>query len=126
MVSLERFQELADEIADEIPEEFYRELNGGIVLLERSKLHEQSRPEAPLYIMGEFTRSRMMGRHILLYYGSFAAVYSALDEEALRRELRRVMLHEFTHHLESLSGVRTLEEKDARRLAQYKSKFKSD
>ena len=34
MISLERFQEIACEIADEIPKEFFKKLNGGIILLE--------------------------------------------------------------------------------------------
>lgn len=126
MVSLDKFQELADEAAADIPQEFFNKLNGGIVLLERAKLHPDSVPGHPLYIMGEFTHSAMMGRHILLYYGSFTATYGYLGDDELKERIRHIILHEFTHHLESLAMTRELEKDDIRRLAQYKAQFEQE
>ena len=91
MISLERFQDIACEIADEIPREFFHTLNGGIILLDQAKLHEDSVPEAPLYVMGEYSSSRMMGQSIQLYYGSFERTFGNLPEEQLREEIRKVI-----------------------------------
>ena len=118
MITLDRFEELAEEAVADVPEEFFEHLNGGIVIVDRVK-----NPEHPLYIMGEYTQSRMMGRHILLYYGSFMKVYSDISEDALRSVIRATTLHEFTHHLESLSGEKDLEIKDEKRLFDYKRRY---
>ncbi len=123
MITLERFEELAEEAISDVPEEFFGQLNGGIVIVDRLKNHEDSVPEHPLYVMGEYTQSRMMGRHILLYYGSFMRVYGDIDEKALRSVIRATILHEFTHHLESLSGEKDLEIKDEIKLADYKKRY---
>lgn len=123
MITIDRFQELADEAAADIPQEFFDHLNGGIVILPQRKLHPESRPESPLCVMGEYTHSHMMGRNILLYYGSIMSGYGHLDDESLKNEIRRIILHEFTHHLESLAGTNQLEVDDAVRLRRYLSQF---
>lgn len=123
MVTLDRFEELAEEAISDVPEEFFEHLNGGIVIVDRVKNHEDSVPERPLYVMGEYTQSRMMGRHILLYYGSFMKIYGDLDEKAVVPVIRATILHEFTHHLESLSGEKDLEIKDKIKLSDYKRKY---
>ncbi len=120
MVTLDRFEELAEEAVSDVPEEFFQHLNGGIVIVDRVKNHTDSVPSQPLYVMGEYTYNRMMGRHILLYYGSFMKVYGDISEDALRSVIRATILHEFTHHLESLSGENDLEVKDKIKLADYK------
>lgn len=116
MLSFEQVGALLDEIAEEFPPAFYRELNGGISLLPEAK-HNPA--HASLYIMGEYHNDSAMGRYITIYYGSFAAVHSELDEEDLYDELYTVLAHEFTHHMESLAGERGLEVKDAEFLQEY-------
>ncbi|MDR1001729.1 MAG: metallopeptidase family protein [Oscillospiraceae bacterium] len=74
--------------------------------------------------MGEYSYSRDLGRMITIYYGSFAAVYGYLTPEDLKKEIRRTLLHEFTHHLESLSGLSDLEVKDKIEMEQYKQHTK--
>ncbi|MCL2695814.1 MAG: metallopeptidase family protein [Clostridiales bacterium] len=124
MISFEDAGTILDEIAEELPEEFYRELNGGIVLLHRSKLHARSLDPSRLYILGQYHyQPRGLGRYIEIYYGSFRRVYGHLDPERQKEELRRVLLHEFTHHIESLAGERGLEIKDAIRMEEYRKKF---
>ncbi len=123
MITLDRFEELAEEAIADVPGEFFEHLNGGIVIVDRVKNHEDSVPEAPLYVMGEYTQSRMMGRHILLYYGSFMKIYGDIDETAAIPVIRATILHEFTHHLESLSGEKDLEIKDETRLSDYKRRY---
>ncbi len=116
--SIEEVHQILDEIAEELPEEFFNKLNEGIVLLPEYKLHPESRTRDKLYIMGEYIRS-ITGRRIAIYYGSFEKVCSYLSIEELRDRLRDTLLHEFTHHLESLGGERGLEIKDAEDMKKY-------
>lgn len=123
MITITAFGGMADSIVDELPVEFFRKLNGGVIISENTKLHSQSRPEAPLYILGEYCTSNL-GKSIMLYYGSFVATYPHLVGREAKSRLREVILHEFRHHLEYLSGTNELEKDDAVRLAQYKAKYK--
>ena len=125
-MTLEHFSQLADEVADEIPQEFFRKLNGGIILQTNAKLHAQSVPGAPLYVMGEYCRSHMMGRHIVIYFGSMNRVYGRCSDEEMKKHIRSTIFHEFRHHLESLGGSRELEVEDAVRLAAYREKYHVD
>jgi len=117
--TIDRVHELLDQIAEEIPQAFYKDLNGGIVLLESSKEHPIGRPNHPLYIMGEYHRS-VIGRQIIIYYGSFQKAYRNMSEKKLYEKLKETLLHEFTHHLENMAGERGLEIKDARQLNDYR------
>ena len=117
--SIDDVQEMLERISDEIPQDFYRELNGGVVLVEYAKKHTDTQPDFPLYIMGEYQRSAM-GRQIILYYGSFQNAYTHLSEKRLYEKLKETLLHEFTHHLENLAGERGLEIKDEEQLNTYR------
>lgn len=119
--SIDKIHEMLDEIAEEIPKEFFRNLNEGIVLLPEYKIHPDSRAEDKLYIMGEYSKS-VTGRHIKIYYGSFKKVYEGSSMITLRKKLKDTLLHEFTHHLESLAGERGLEIKDYKNIQEYKRK----
>ena len=68
--------------------------------------------------MGEYVKS-ISGRHIKIYYGSFKNVNYGISLELLREKLRDALLHEFTHHLESLAGGEGLEIKDYYDLEKY-------
>ena len=117
MVSFEEAGLMLDEIADAIPEVLYRQLNGGVNLVPQTKTHPV--PGAPdLFVMGEYHHDAM-GRYILLYYGSLSRAYGHFSNEAFREKLREVLVHELTHHNESLAGVKDLEVKDAMFLAEY-------
>jgi len=117
---------MLDEIADGLPKDFYKELNGGIILSPDTKMHPESHESGNLYIMGEYHNDRKgyggLGRYIVMYFGSFVMLYPNLPPERLKAELRRVLIHEFTHHLESLAGERDLEIEDAHKLARYKQR----
>lgn len=115
MVSYHRVGDILDMLAEELPPEFYRELSGGILLIreERASLHGDE-----LAIMGEYIVSPS-GRMIKIYYGSFEELYGWMDEEQLTEQLREVLRHEFTHHMESLAGERGLEIKDEMQLREY-------
>lgn len=117
MISIERMHEMLEQIANTFPEEFYERLNGGISLLPEVKVSAHARSN-DLYVLGEYRRD-MMGRYIVIYYGSFARVHRGRSDSAVYEELRKTVAHEFTHHLEDLAGERDLEREDERDLDDY-------
>ena len=119
--SFEEIRELLDEIAEEVPEAFYQELHGGIILMPEEKKHRESKDFENLYIMGEYHRN-VMGRKILIYYGSFKKMYPKASIGILRKKLKDTLLHEFTHHIESLAGERGLEKKDEEKMKKYRQR----
>ena len=127
MITFDEVGQMLDDIAVEIPQDFYRELNGGIILLPEAKIHPESRNPGNLYILGEYHNDRTgyggLGRYIAIYYGSFINLYADIKPERQKEHLRKVLLHEFTHHLESLAGEKALAVKDEVELEKYKRKF---
>ncbi len=119
MVSFEEVGVMLDEIAMELPEPIYKGLNGGINLLPQAKFHPADMA-GDLFVLGEYRVEGHLGRYIAIYYGSFVRLYGNLPEHAQRDILRRLLIHEFTHHLESLAGERDLEYEDARGIAIYR------
>ena len=119
ILSFDQAGDLLDEMAEEFPEEFYAQLNGGISLLPEAKEDPEGED---LYIMGEYCND-MMGRYIVLYYGSFAALAQQEEwtEEDWEDELYTTLAHEFTHHIEGLAGERGLEIRDELEMEQYRA-----
>lgn len=115
---IDRVHEMLDEIAENLPEDFFNKLNEGVVLLPQLKYHPKSRTDRRLYVMGEYHRS-FTGSHIRIYYGSFKRVFRHLSQEQLKERLEHTLLHEFTHHLETLAGERGLIIKDEEQLKKY-------
>lgn len=115
---IERVHEILDEIAETLPPEFFNKLNEGVVLLPQHKYHPQSRNDRRLYVMGEYHKS-ITGSHIRIYYGSFKRVFRNISEEELKNHLEHTLVHEFTHHLETLAGERGLIIKDHEALKKY-------
>ena len=99
-----------EEIAGQVPEAFFEDLDGGIQLEEQA-LSDPDFPPGEMYVMGEYVHD-MLGRYILLYYGSFAALLSGEDEEGGKAEIFATVAHEFTHHLEETAGLHALDDKD--------------
>ena len=129
MITFDEAGAMLDDIAGEIPQDFYNELNGGIILLPDVKLHPVSsnKTGADLFILGEYHNDRTgyggLGRYIAVYYGSFMQLYANLKPEHQKEQLKKIILHEFTHHLESLAGEEGLAVKDEIKLEKYKRKF---
>lgn len=121
MITMDEVQEMLDEIAGEFPYDFFKELNGGIILLPEVKPDTKSMDD-DLYILGEYNRSINMGRYIAIYYGSFIRLYGHLDRRSFRERIKNTIKHEFTHHLESLAGERELERKDMQFIRNYLDK----
>ena len=119
ILSFDQVGDLLDEMAEEFPQEFYADLNGGISLLPEAREDPEGED---LYIMGEYCND-MMGRYIVLYYGSFAALAEQEDwtEEDWEDELYTTLSHEFTHHIEGLAGERGLEIRDELEMEQYRA-----
>lgn len=117
MVDIDALHSLLDEIAETLPPDFYRGLTGGILLSPETRRHAP--PLDELLILGQY-HANQMGRYITLYYGSIMERYPQASLEALRKPLRKLLLHEFTHHLESLAGERSLEVRDARFIGRYR------
>ena len=103
--------DLLDRMAEEFPEEFYADLNGGISLLP-DEMPDPEFPPGEMYILGEYCDDQM-GKYILLYYGSFAALLSDEDDTVWKDEIFATVAHEFTHHMEETAGLHALDDKDA-------------
>jgi predicted Zn-dependent protease with MMP-like domain len=121
MIKIDRMEEILDEIVQTLPEDLFRELNGGVLLLPEAKRSPVPGAE-DLFILGEYHHDSM-GRYISLYYGSFRRLFGRSSENELRTELRKTLLHELTHHMESLAGLRDLEVKDELELEEYLSEL---
>ena len=109
---------------DEIPDQFLRGLQG---------VH--AHPEAYLeegyedvWRMGEYLDpgpedflggSEGLGRHIALYYGSFAAIAEADPDFDWEDEIWETLTHELRHHVESLAGDSSLIEEDMQQKAEF-------
>ena len=117
-MSFEEFETATYEIAETFPEDFFRELNGGVMVKEDCRLHPAA-VDHDLFVMGEYHCDRYLGRFVVLYYGSFLRCFGHCSEYYLREKIRKVLLHEFRHHLESLAGERDLEIEDAIELSRY-------
>lgn len=118
MINIDEFTEIMDHIAEELPAEFYKDLNGGILILPDVRVSPHARAD-DLYILGTYNRSTSMGRFIEIYYGSFEKMFAHASKEMLVDKMREVLYHEFTHHIESLAGERGLEIKDQKQIEEY-------
>lgn len=121
MLSFDEISVLLDDMVDSLPQALFRELNGGVNLLPNEKMHPANCGLDNLYILGEYIyEPNGLGRYVIIYYGSLAKTHGCLHPKRIQDELRRVLLHELTHHMESLAGERDLEIKDAYELERYR------
>jgi hypothetical protein len=117
MITIDEAWDILEEAAAELPAEFFESLNGGVSLVPESKRHPETRD---LFILGEYHDEPLgMGKYILLYFGSFKKVCAGMTYEEIRRELRKTLRHEFTHHVESLAGVSDLARRDDEFMEDY-------
>lgn len=121
---IDEVQEILEEICESIPSYAYEHLNGGIILTEEAKYHEEAYAK-DLVIMGEYQRS-MLGNMIKIYYGSFMDMYRFSPRETLREKLEEVLLHEFTHHLEFLANEWGLVIEDKKFLEEYRKRKQNE
>lgn len=124
MISIDEMEVMLDKIAKELPEDFYKNLNGGILLLPETRQHPKDKAD-DLYILGEYHRDGLLGRYIAIYYGSFIQVYGNLPNDQLKEKLKKTLKHEFRHHLESQAGDKSLEIQDATDIEKYINRQKT-
>lgn len=120
--NIDEIQEILEDIVEDIPEEFFDGLNGGIVLEEDIKYHPDSQEGRPLYVLGEYVQS-VLGKHIVIYYGSLKRVYQYEYEFLIYEKIREVLIHEFIHHLETRAGEIGLRLEDREALKEYLDKY---
>lgn len=121
MISYERFSEIVDEEMELLPEYVFEELNGGVLVDKKANLHPK-RLADDLYIMGTYSTHPIMGKQIVIYYGSFAATMGLHDEDTIRTKIRDTLRHEFRHHMETRAGFfgkGTLIDEDKQEMDRY-------
>lgn len=109
---------IMNELADEIPAEMYEGLNGGISLVEGEVLSPYA-IDGDLYVLGAYHTGGGLGRYITIHYGSFIRVYGHLSAVQAKEKLRKILRHEFRHHVESLAGEHGLEYEDELFMRKY-------
>jgi hypothetical protein len=122
MITIEEYKTIVSELMDELPEEFFRDLNGGVIVSEALVIPDYARNN-DLFTLGHYQVYSGI-RQIVMFKGSFDRLYPRADADQARSILRGILRHEFRHHLESLGGVRnsaSLEAEDARRKEAYLS-----
>lgn len=123
-MTFEHFKALIEEMVDDIPEQFLQGLSGVHVL-------PQAHPE-PEYVgvfrLGEYLdpgpsnflgAGEGLGRHVALYYGSFAIIASGDPSFDWEEEAWETLTHELRHHVESLAGEDLLVQDDVERSRDY-------
>lgn len=105
-MNLDIFRKKANAIVDDLPGDLFKQLNGGILVLEEKK------EEDDCLVMGEYIEDSAMGKRILLYYGSFADDLEGASVEEWVEEIEDTILHELRHHIESLAGVDYLSDEE--------------
>lgn len=122
MIRMEEYKAIISELIDELPEEFFRALTGGVIVSEALVIPEYARGN-DIYTLGQYQVYSGM-RQIVMYKGSFDRLYSQAGAEEARNILRRILRHEFRHHIEFLGGLHnssTLEAEDERKKQAYLS-----
>lgn len=113
-------QEILEEIVDGIDQDLFEGLNGGIILKEEIKYHNES-INNDLVVLGEYTRFGVL-KQILIYYGSIKNQYPDFDREQLKDRLTELVNHELRHHIEYRAGVNDLVREDDEFISKHKEK----
>ncbi len=119
-LEIDKIHEMLNEIVDSIDENLFEGLNGGVVLEEKIKFHEESINE-DLIILGEYQRHGFIKR-IVIYYGSLIRRYSHYNDEQMYNRLEELVNHELRHHVEYKAKLRDLVDEDEIYLKNYKTK----
>lgn len=121
MIDFEDFAEIVMEEVDLLPEYVHDGLNGGVLVDSSVYLHP-GRVADDLYILGTYSVDPILGKQIVIYYGSFISTLRDAPESVYRNKIRETVRHEFLHHLETKAGLMTrgsLIEEDNRRMMEY-------
>ncbi|MBE3599258.1 MAG: metallopeptidase family protein [Limnochordaceae bacterium] len=122
-VSLRTFRAIVARVLDRFPEEVLEQLEAGVLVVEDRRRYPNDPPD--VYVLGEYVEDPVLGRHVVLYYGSFRAILGSASPEEIEEEVVRTLAHELRHHLESRAGVEWLDEQDWRELQQLRARNRS-
>lgn len=108
-MELDDFTSCVSDILDkDIPSELLEGLNLGLIVRPELKASVQ---EPDRITMGVYVRS-VMGKQVILYYGSFLYFYKGKSDLYWRRKMLSTIKHELTHHIEALAGQEDLAKKE--------------
>lgn len=124
-VDIDTFHAMASEMYGEIPERLLEGLNGGIVISEEA-LQDDDEELSDVYILGEYVEDPYLGNSIVLYYGSFVALFRDEPIEVWEDELWETMVHEVRHHIEHRAGVYDLDLEDLRQLEEFRRQAREE
>lgn len=124
MLTYQQMGDRLEEIAGEFPDAFFEGLDGGIQLEEKA-MPDPAFPTGEMYIMGEYCHD-LLGRYIVLYYGSFAALLKDEEEDVWLDEIFLTLAHEFTHHLEDTAMLHALDDADAEFLQEALAEYEEE
>jgi len=118
--TIDDVHEILDEIYENIPQELLKDLNGGVILLDEIKYHEESRNN-DLLVLGNYVRFGVR-RQINIFFRSFKRAFPKLSHEKLREKLDDLLMHELRHHTEYKARIKDLILEDEDNIEKYKSK----
>lgn len=113
------YQILSD-IVDETDQDLFDGLNGGVVLNEEIKYHDES-INNDLVVLGQYKRFGVV-KQIVIYYGSITNLYPHFNKEQLKIRLKELLDHELRHHIEYKAGVDDLVVEDRIFINEHKKK----
>ncbi len=118
--TIDRAELLLEKIIDQMPEFLFKDLNGGVVLMDEIKFHPEAKNK-DLLIMGKYIRFGVR-RQINIYFGSIKYVYKNLSDGDLEKILEEILVHELRHHMEYKANVKDLILEDEAFIKEYKKK----
>ena len=128
MIDFEDFARIVMEEVDILPEYVHDALNGGVLVDSSVYLHP-GRLADDLYILGTYSVDPILGKQIVIYYGSFISTLQNASESVYREKIRETVRHEFLHHLETNAGLfskGSLVEDDDRKMMEYFKSHRKD
>jgi hypothetical protein len=116
-MDIDRFTAVADRLMGQVPPPILEGLNGGVTIRRRA----MRRPDDPpgIYILGEYVTDEFLGCYVVLYYGSFRALFADEPDESWEREIWDTIRHELRHHVEGRAGVVDLDLEDEADLERF-------
>lgn len=112
--TIEEFSQIGEEIIEGLPPGILAHLNGGILIRKERKNLKG------FVTLGQYNyQPRGLGRFILIFYGSFKAIYGGASHKTIRKKLRETICHELLHHWENLSGTNSMAKEEAKRWREY-------
>lgn len=119
-MDIDMVHEILNDIVDRIDPVLFEGLNGGVVLHDEVKYHDEAINE-DLVVLGEYTRYGVI-RQISIYYGSLEIQYPNYNYEQLKNRLQELVDHELRHHVEYKAGIDDLVDEDNKFINEHKKK----